>query len=58
MNSDMFKNTSAYDQWTFDSRTDVDPVPLLEQHWSSWFTEQDVIQIKNWGFNALVSSCP
>ncbi|KAL9097739.1 MAG: hypothetical protein Q9165_000065 [Trypethelium subeluteriae] len=53
MNSDVFENTTAYDQWTFDSRTDVDPVPLLEQHWSSWFTEQDVIQIKNWGFNAM-----
>ncbi|KAI9657067.1 MAG: exo-1,3-beta-glucanase [Bathelium mastoideum] len=53
MNKDIFQNTTAYDQWTFDNQTSINPQPLLEQHWSTWFTEQDVIQIKKWGFNAL-----
>ncbi|KAI9697716.1 MAG: exo-1,3-beta-glucanase [Bogoriella megaspora] len=53
MNKDMFEGTSAVDQWTFDSRTDRDPLPLLRNHWKTWFTEEDVINIKKWGFNAL-----
>ena len=52
MNQDIFKNTSAYDQWSFDTQKNVDPLPELKRHWSSWFTEQDVVQIKKWGFNA------
>lgn len=40
----------AVDQWTFDSTPGV--LPSLEQHWSTWFTENDVGNLKTYGINA------
>lgn len=41
----------AVDQWTFDSTPGV--FSSLEQHWSTWFTEDDVKNLKGYGINAL-----
>ena len=40
----------AVDQWTFDSTPGV--LSSLQQHWSTWFTENDVKNLKNYGINA------
>lgn len=40
----------AFDQWTFDSTPGV--LSSLEQHWSTWFTEDDVKNLKGYGINA------
>jgi glucan 1,3-beta-glucosidase len=50
-NGDMFENTDAKDQWTYDSRTDIDVGQKLRDHWDSWFTADHVAKIKKWGFN-------
>lgn len=41
----------AVDQWTFDSIPGA--LPALEEHWSTWFTEEDIKNISATGINAL-----
>lgn len=51
MNSDVFDNTDAKDQYTFDSCDGAQA--KLEQHWSSYFTESDVEGLAAAGINAV-----
>lgn len=51
MTSDIFDNTDAIDQWTFDSTQGAEST--LQSHWSSYFTESDVEKIASWGINAV-----
>jgi len=51
MNPDIFENTTAVDQYTFDATPGA--AAKLQAHWDSYFTEDDVKQIASWGINAL-----
>lgn len=51
MTSDVFDNTDAVDQYTFDSTDGAEA--KLQDHWSSYFTESDVEKIAAWGINAV-----
>ncbi|KAF2770727.1 glycoside hydrolase [Teratosphaeria nubilosa] len=51
MTPDLFENTSAVDQYTFDQTDGA--AAKLQHHWDTYFTESDVQQIAAWGLNAL-----
>ncbi|KAH9842280.1 glycoside hydrolase family 5 protein [Teratosphaeria destructans] len=51
MNADLFDNTSAVDQYTFDQTDGA--AAKLQNHWDTYFMESDVQQIAAWGLNAL-----
>ncbi|KAH0341117.1 glycoside hydrolase, partial [Aureobasidium melanogenum] len=51
MNWDVFANTSATDQYSFDSCKGAQE--KLEQHWSTYFTESDVEGLAAAGINAV-----
>ncbi|KAL1306474.1 hypothetical protein AAFC00_005170 [Neodothiora populina] len=51
MGSDLFDNTDATDQYSFDSTDGAEA--KLQEHWSTYFTEQDVAQIASWGLNSV-----
>lgn len=42
---------NAVDQYTFDQTVNASAV--LQQHWSTYITQQDFTTIKSWGFNAV-----
>jgi glucan 1,3-beta-glucosidase len=51
MNGDIFDNTDAKDQYSFDSCDGARD--KLEQHWSTYFTESDVVGLAAAGINAV-----
>ncbi|GAB7352982.1 hypothetical protein MBLNU459_g3548t2 [Dothideomycetes sp. NU459] len=51
MNQDVFENTTAVDQWTFDQTNGAEAI--LHSHWSSYFQESDVKAMAAWGINAV-----
>lgn len=51
MDSSLFANTSAVDQWTFDETEGA--AAALESHWSTYFQESDVAKLAAWGINAV-----
>lgn len=51
MNSDVFEGTDAVDQWTFDSTDGA--ADKLQDHWSSYITEDDIQTLASWGINAV-----
>lgn len=51
MTSDVFSDTNATDQWTFDQTDGAEAA--LQEHWSTYFTEDDVTTIASWGINAV-----
>lgn len=54
MNEDVFSGdaSDAEDQYSFDSTSGA--ADALEHHWSTWFTESDVLLLKSYGLNAYV----
>ena len=52
MSPDVFSGNfqNAVDQWTFDCIDGANDA--LKNHWDTWFTEDDVQEIKSWGINA------
>jgi glucan 1,3-beta-glucosidase len=48
---DVVAGTNAIDQWTFDSTPGT--TSMLENHWSTFFTEADVHSISGFGLNAM-----
>ncbi|KAK3672851.1 hypothetical protein LTR78_007204 [Recurvomyces mirabilis] len=48
----VFNNTGAIDQWTFDS-TAYNAEARLQDHWSTYITQQDFVQMASWGINAV-----
>ena len=51
MNADLFANTDAADQYTFDATYGASD--KLNEHWSTYFTESDMAQLASWGINAI-----
>lgn len=51
MNSDVFTGTNATDQFSFDQT--LNATAKLHDHWSTFFTENDVKTIASYGINAL-----
>ncbi|KAF2168000.1 glycoside hydrolase family 5 protein [Zasmidium cellare ATCC 36951] len=51
MTPDIFDNTDAVDQYSFDSTDGAEA--KLKQHWETYFTEADVQKIASWGINAM-----
>ncbi|KAK4505082.1 hypothetical protein PRZ48_003045 [Zasmidium cellare] len=51
MTPDIFENSDATDQYTFDSTDGAEA--KLKQHWETYFTEADVKKIASLGINAL-----
>ena len=51
MTSDLFDNTGAVDQWTFDSTEGAEA--KLQKHWDSYITEKDIKKIASYGINTL-----
>lgn len=54
MNEDVFSGdaSDAKDQYSFDLTSGA--ADALERHWSTWFTESDVLLLKSYGLNAYV----
>ncbi|OJD29081.1 glycoside hydrolase family 5 protein [Diplodia corticola] len=48
---ELFKGTSAVDQWTFDSQAGSEEA--LRQHWETYCTENDIKKLASYGVNAL-----
>ncbi|KAJ1656082.1 hypothetical protein IWQ61_004278 [Dispira simplex] len=50
----VFNNVDAEDQWTFcQNLGESEARRRLEQHWSTWVTENDIITLKNSGINLV-----
>lgn len=50
MVSDLFNGTDAIDQYTFDKTAGAEA--KLQNHWSTYFTQDDVTTLKSYGVNA------
>jgi glucan 1,3-beta-glucosidase len=51
MNPEIFSDTTAVDQWSFDSTPNA--ASKLHHHWSTYFTQHDVQKIASYGINTL-----
>ncbi|KAK8179158.1 glycoside hydrolase superfamily [Phyllosticta citribraziliensis] len=47
----LFKNSPAVDQWTFDQQPGSDEA--IKNHWDTFFNESDVQKLRSYGINAL-----
>lgn len=50
MVSDLFNGTEAIDQYTFDQTDGAEA--KLQNHWATYFTQDDVKTLKSYGVNA------